>query len=81
MLNSPTRRTGAQPQSLMTLPQAAVSRQLKHRRRIDAQVFARGNGPCEVDAVLTDVKRVGLNLLQDFRLVRHRAAVATTLPD
>jgi hypothetical protein len=40
----------------MTLPQAASERQLKHRRQIDVQVFARGNGLWEVDAVLTDTK-------------------------
>jgi hypothetical protein len=40
----------------MTLPQAAADRQLKHRRQIDVQVFSRGNGLWEVDAVLTDVK-------------------------
>lgn len=40
----------------MSLPPAAPQRQLKHRRQIDVQVFARGNGLWEVDAVLTDVK-------------------------
>ncbi len=40
----------------MTLPQAAAERQLKHRRQIDVQVYARGNGLWEVDAVLTDTK-------------------------
>jgi hypothetical protein len=40
----------------MTLPPAAAQRQLKHRRQIDLQVFSRGNGLWEVDAVLTDVK-------------------------
>jgi hypothetical protein len=40
----------------MALPIAAPSRQLKHTRRIDVQVYARGNGQWEVDAVLTDVK-------------------------
>ncbi len=40
----------------MTLPQAAAERQLKHRRQIDVQVFSRGNGLWEVDAVLTDTK-------------------------
>lgn len=40
----------------MTLPQAAASRQLKHRRQIDVQVFSRGDGLWEVDAALTDVK-------------------------
>ncbi len=40
----------------MTLPQAAAERQLKHRRQIDVQIFARGNGLWEVDATLVDVK-------------------------
>ena len=40
----------------MSLPPAAPQRQLKHRRQIDVQVFACGNGLWEVDAVLTDVK-------------------------
>ncbi len=40
----------------MTLPQAAAQRQLKHRRQIDVQVYSRGDGLWEVDAVLTDVK-------------------------
>ena len=40
----------------MTLPSAAATRQLKHRRQIDVQVFARGDGLWEVDAVLTDTK-------------------------
>lgn len=40
----------------MALPAAAPERQLKHTRCIDVQVFARGNGVWEVDAVITDVK-------------------------
>ena len=40
----------------MSLPQAAASRQLKHRRQIDVQVYARGNGLWEVDALLIDTK-------------------------
>ena len=40
----------------MSLPPAAPQRQLKHRRQIDVQVFACGNGLWEVDAVLTDTK-------------------------
>jgi len=40
----------------MTLPQAAATRQLKHRRQIDVQVFSRGDGLWEVDATLTDTK-------------------------
>ncbi|MBX3604511.1 MAG: DUF2889 domain-containing protein [Piscinibacter sp.] len=40
----------------MALPPAAPERQLKHRRRIDVQVYARGNGLWEVDAEISDVK-------------------------
>ena len=40
----------------MPLPPAAPERQLKHRRLIDIQVFARGNGLWEADALLSDVK-------------------------
>jgi hypothetical protein len=40
----------------MALPPAAPERQLKHSRRIDVQIHARGNGLWEVDAEITDVK-------------------------
>jgi len=40
----------------MALPNAAPERTLKHRRRIDVQVYARGNGLWEVDAEISDVK-------------------------
>jgi hypothetical protein len=40
----------------MTLPPAAAQRQLTHRRQIDVQVYARGNGLWEVDATLVDVR-------------------------
>ncbi len=40
----------------MALPPAAPERQLKHRRQIDVQVFARGDGLWEVDARLIDTK-------------------------
>ena len=40
----------------MALPPAAPERQLKHRRSIDVQVYARGDGLWEVDAELVDVK-------------------------
>jgi Protein of unknown function (DUF2889) len=40
----------------MALPNAAPERTLKHRRRIDVQVHARGNGLWEVDAEISDVK-------------------------
>ena len=41
---------------LMALPPAAPERTLKHRRSIDVEVFARGNGLWEVDAHITDIK-------------------------
>jgi hypothetical protein len=40
----------------MPLPSSVPSRQLRHRRTIDVQVFARPDGLWEVDALLTDVK-------------------------
>lgn len=40
----------------MALPLAAPERKLKHRRSIDVQIFARGDGLWEVDARLTDTK-------------------------
>lgn len=40
----------------MSLPPAAPTRQLKHRRQIDVQVFARDDGLWEVDATLVDTK-------------------------
>ncbi|MBL0092581.1 MAG: DUF2889 domain-containing protein [Piscinibacter sp.] len=40
----------------MALPPAAPERQLKHRRSINVQIYARGNGLWEVDAEITDVK-------------------------
>ena len=44
----------------MTLPPAAPRRQLKHRRQIDVQVYSRGGGQWEVDALLTEMKTRGL---------------------
>ena len=40
----------------MALPTAAPERQLKHRRNISVQIYARGNGLWEVDAHITDVR-------------------------
>ena len=40
----------------MALPTAAPERELKHRRSIYVQIFARGNGLWEVDAHITDVR-------------------------
>ena len=51
----------------MTLPQAAAERQLKHRRQIDVQVFSRGDGLWEVDAVLTDTKTRVSNMMDGPR--------------
>ena len=51
----------------MTLPQAAATRQLKHRRQIDVQVFARGNGLWEVDALLIDTKTRAATMLDGPR--------------
>jgi len=52
----------------MALPNAAPSRQLKHTRRFDVQVFSRGDGRWEVDAVLTDVKTRDAPLAGGVRL-------------
>ena len=51
----------------MTLPQAAATRQLKHRRQIEVQVFARGNGLWEVDALLIDTKTRAATMLDGPR--------------
>ncbi|MEO8059344.1 MAG: DUF2889 domain-containing protein [Burkholderiales bacterium] len=40
----------------MALPTAARERELKHRRSIDVQIYARGNGLWEVDAHISDVR-------------------------
>lgn len=50
-----SQRPASHPQA-MTLPQAAATRQLKHRRQIDVQVYVRDDGLWEVDAVLVDTK-------------------------
>ena len=69
MLNSPPRCLGSPPSKPpeMTLPQAAATRQLKHRRQIDVQVYACGNGRWEVDATLTDTKTRVANLIDGPR--------------
>lgn len=51
----------------MALPPPAPHRQLKHRRTIDVQVFARGNGLWEVDARLTDTKTRDVTLAAALR--------------
>jgi hypothetical protein len=40
----------------MALPTAAPERKLQHRRSIEVQIYARGNGLWEVDAEIIDVK-------------------------
>ncbi len=51
----------------MTLPAAAAHRQLKHRRQFDVQVFSRGDGQWEVDAVLIDTKTRDVKLSAGLR--------------
>ena len=46
----------------MALPTAASDRQPKHRRSIDVQIYARGNGLWEVDARITDVRSLDTQL-------------------
>ena len=51
----------------MALPSAAPERQLKHSRHIDVQIYARGAGVWEVDAVVTDVKTRDTHLVSSVR--------------
>jgi len=51
----------------MTFPPAAVSRQLKHRRQIDVQVYLRDDGLWEVDATLSDTKTRDTQLAGQLR--------------
>jgi hypothetical protein len=51
----------------MALPPAAPRRQLKHRRAIAVQVYARGDGLWEVDAELSDVKTRDTLLAEQVR--------------
>ncbi len=51
----------------MALPPAAPERLLKHTRRIDVQIYARGAGLWEVDAVITDVKTRDADLANGVR--------------
>lgn len=51
----------------MTLPTAAPQRQLKHRRSIDVQVYSRGDGLWEVDALLVDLKTRDARLAGEVR--------------
>jgi hypothetical protein len=52
----------------MVLPTAAAERQLKHRRTIDVQVYARGHGLWEVDAHVTDVRETDTPMDAGMRL-------------
>jgi len=51
----------------MTLPRSEATRQLRHRRQIDVQVYARDDGLWEVDAHLTDVKTRDARLADGVR--------------
>lgn len=51
----------------MPLPRSEATRQLRHRRQIDVQVFARADGLWEVDARLTDVKTHDTALAEGVR--------------
>lgn len=51
----------------MALPTAAPGRKLKHRRQIDVQVYARGDGVWEVDARLTDLRSEPVQLASGSR--------------
>lgn len=51
----------------MPLPPAAATRQLKHRRSIDVQVFVRADGLWEVDATLIDTKTRTIAMAQGER--------------
>lgn len=52
----------------MALPAASLKRTLKHRRNIEVEVFARGDGLWEVDAHISDVKTRDLKLADEVRL-------------
>ena len=51
----------------MALPPAAPARQLKHRRSIEVEIYSRGNGLWEVDALLRDVKTRDARLAHGVR--------------
>lgn len=51
----------------MSLPPAAPARQLKHRRAIELQVYARDDGLWEVDATLVDTKTRDLKMIDGLR--------------
>jgi hypothetical protein len=51
----------------MPLPTSEATRQLKHRRQIDVQVYGRSDGLWEADARLTDVKTRDARLSMGIR--------------
>jgi hypothetical protein len=51
----------------MPLPAAAPERQRKHRRSIEIEVYARGNGLWEVDALLKDLRARDSHLAEGVR--------------
>ncbi len=51
----------------MPLPTAAPERQLTHRRSIDVQIYARGNGLWEVDARIQDVRSHPVKMVDGMR--------------
>ncbi len=57
----------AQAPSPMALPAADPTRQLKHRRAIDVQVYACGGGLWQVDATLTDTKTRDVTMVSGTR--------------
>lgn len=56
----------------MTLLQVAATRQLKHRRQIDVQVYARADALWKVDAVLIDTQS---RLVHMAKLIDTRGSV------
>ena len=51
----------------MALPIAAPARKLTHRRRIDVQVYSRGNGLWEVDARIDDIRTEAVEMVNGPR--------------
>ncbi|MEO7009106.1 MAG: DUF2889 domain-containing protein, partial [Caldimonas sp.] len=51
----------------MALPIAAPARKLTHRRRIDVQVYSRGNGLWEVDARIDDTRTEPVEMVSGTR--------------
>lgn len=57
----------ADPTAPMPLPTSEATRQLKHRRQIDVQVYGRSDGLWEADARLSDVKTRDARLSMGIR--------------